>query len=307
MMKHLKILIIWACVLILPFTPIVSAGIDYTVAELDFTARKYIMQLNQQPVKLEISPVWRADTASLLIPLRFIAEMNRFVVQWDSKTSTASFSRGNTHFSVKIQYSQIQLKAPMNTPHYRIELRNNRLLLDHRTIETLFPIQAELIETNQEVIFTTDRDNILYKAPTFTLKDLKGNQVDLQKILQLPTTQLVVLNFYSTRCPICAKALPNLQKLNEDYRQKGIIVLGINTDTQNMEAERDEVIKKYGLSYPILLDPNANTYTAYSVAGIPNLFVINPQREIIQHRLGVDDSYFVFLRQYLDVYLNSVK
>jgi len=306
-MKHLKILIIWACVLILPFTPIVSAGIDYTVAELDFTARKYIMQLNQQPVKLEISPVWRADTASLLIPLRFIAEMNRFVVQWDSKTSTASFSRGNTHFSVKIQYSQIQLKAPMNTPHYRIELRNNRLLLDHRTIETLFPIQAELIETNQEVIFTTDRDNILYKAPTFTLKDLKGNQVDLQKILQLPTTQLVVLNFYSTRCPICAKALPNLQKLNEDYRQKGIIVLGINTDTQNMEAERDEVIKKYGLSYPILLDPNANTYTAYSVAGIPNLFVINPQREIIQHRLGVDDSYFVFLRQYLDVYLNSVK
>ena len=307
MMKHLKILIIWACVLILPFTPIVSAGIDYTVAELDFTARKYIMQLNQQPVKLEISPVWRADTASLLIPLRFIAEMNRFVVQWDSKTSTASFSRGNTHFSVKIQYSQIQLKAPMNTPHYRIELRNNRLLLDHRTIETLFPIQAELIETNQEVIFTTDRDNILYKAPTFTLKDLKGNQVDLQKILQLPTTQLVVLNFYSTRCPICAKALPNLQKLNEDYRQKGIIVLGINTDTQNMEAERDEVIKKYGLSYQILLDPNANTYTAYSVAGIPNLFVINPQREIIQHRLGVDDSYFVFLRQYLDVYLNSVK
>jgi len=306
-MKHLKILIIWACVLILPFTPIVSAGIDYTVAELDFTARKYIMQLNQQPVKLEISPVWRADTASLLIPLRFIAEMNRFVVQWDSKTSTASFSRGNTHFSVKIQYSQIQLKAPMNTPHYRIELRNNRLLLDHRTIETLFPIQAELIETNQEVIFTTDRDNILYKAPTFTLKDLKGNQVDLQKILQLPTTQLVVLNFYSTRCPICAKALPNLQKLNEDYRQKVIIVLGINTDTQNMEAERDEVIKKYGLSYPILLDPNANTYTAYSVAGIPNLFVINPQREIIQHRLGVDDSYFVFLRQYLDVYLNSVK
>ena len=306
-MKHLKILIIWACVLILPFTPIVSAGIDYTVAELDFTARKYIMQLNQQPVKLEISPVWRADTASLLIPLRFIAEMNRFVVQWDSKTSTASFSRGNTHFSVKIQYSQIQLKAPMNTPHYRIELRNNRLLLDHRTIETLFPIQAELIETNQEVIFTTDRDNILYKAPTFTLKDLKGNQVDLQKILQLPTTQLVVLNFYSTRCPICAKALPNLQKLNEDYRQKGIIVLGINTDTQNMEAERDEVIKKYGLSYPILLDPNANTYTAYSVAGIPNLFVINPQREIIQHRLGVDDSYFVFLRQYLDDYLNSVK
>lgn len=306
-MKHLKILIVWVCVLIFSLSPIVSAGIDYTVAELDFTARKYIMQLNQQPVKLELSPVWRADTASLLIPLRFIAEMNRFEVQWDSKTSIASFSRGNTHFSVRIQYPQIQLKAQVNLPRYRIELRNSRLLLDHRTIETLFPIQAELIETNQEVIFTTDRDNILYRAPTFTLTDLKGNQVDLLKTLQLPTTQLVVLNFYSTRCPICAKALPNLQKLNVDYRQKGIVVLGINTDTQNMEAERDEVIKKYGLSYPILLDPNADIYSAYSVAGIPNLFVINKNREIIQHRLGVDDSYFVFLRQYLEDYLNSVK
>jgi len=59
------------------------------------------------------------------------------------------------------------------------------------------------------------------------------------------------------------------------------------------------------LTYPILLDPNADVYTAYSVAGIPNLFVINQKREIIQHRLGVDDSYFVFLRKYLDTYLKT--
>lgn len=281
------------------------ADIDYSLAEMDFTARKYIMLLNQQPVKLETSPLWHAQSKTLLIPLRFIAEMNRFTVGWDAKANLATFQKGSRHFSVAMQYPVIQLITDPPLSQYQIILKGGRFLLDHRTIENLFGIRANVDEENNQVVFYTAREEIKYIAPPFSLFDLKGNPVDLQKVLNEKTTRLVILNFYSTRCPICAKAIPNLQKLHEDYEKKGIIVIGINTDTKNMEEERDAAIKKYGLTYPILLDPNADVYTAYSVAGIPNIFVIDKNREIVQHRLGVDDSYFVFLRQYLDKYLKT--
>jgi peroxiredoxin len=283
-----------------------QAELDYSRAEMDFTARKYIMLLNQQPVKLETSPIWKEESGLLLIPLRFIAEMNRFSVTWDASANQATFIKGDRRFIVIIQKGTFRLLSnPSSVPPYTIILKSNRLLLDHRTTAALLNIKFELDSENQQAVFSTPRDQILYMAPQFSLFDIKGNQIDLQKTLDEKTTRLVILNFYSTRCPICAKAIPNLQKLHEDYLSKGIVVIGINTDTKNMEKERDEAIKKYGLTYPILLDPNADVYTAYSVAGIPNLFVINQKREIIQHRLGVDDSYFVFLRKYLDTYLKT--
>jgi len=283
-----------------------QAELDYSRAEMDFTARKYIMLLNQQPVKLETSPIWKEESGLLLIPLRFIAEMNRFSVIWDASANQATFIKGDRRFIVIIQKGTFRLLSnPSSVPPYTIILKSNRLLLDHRTTAALLNIKFELDSENQQAVFSTPRDQILYMAPQFSLFDIKGNQIDLQKTLDEKTTRLVILNFYSTRCPICAKAIPNLQKLHEDYLSKGIVVIGINTDTKNMEKERDEAIKKYGLTYPILLDPNADVYTAYSVAGIPNLFVINQKREIIQHRLGVDDSYFVFLRKYLDTYLKT--
>ncbi|MDD4664308.1 MAG: redoxin domain-containing protein [Caldisericia bacterium] len=304
MKKRVWLLIFIMIGVVTPFS-LLNAEMDYSLAEMDFTARKYVMQLNQQPIKLDISPIWHMGSQSLLIPLRFIAEMNRFSVGWDAKANLATFQKGDRHFSVSLRYPLIELLSDQPLSHYQIILKGGRFLLDHRTVEKLMGIRANVDEENNQVVFYADREEILYIAPQFALFDLKGNQVDLQKTLNEKSTRLVILNFYSTRCPICAKAIPNLQKLHEDFLKKGIVVIGINTDTKNMEAERDAAIKKYGLTYPILLDPNADVYTAYSVAGIPNIFVIDKKREIIQHRLGVDDSYFAFLRKYLDEYLKT--
>ncbi|MCE5222919.1 TlpA family protein disulfide reductase [bacterium] len=304
-MKRILWLLVFVMIAVTTPFSLLKAEIDYSLAEMDFTARKYVMQLNQQPIKLETSPVWHMGSQSLLIPLRFVAEMNRFSVGWDAKANLATFQKGNRHFSVSMHYPMIKLITDQPVTQYQIILKGGRFLLDHRTIEKLLGLRANVDEENSQVVFYTDREEILYIAPQFTLFDLKENQVDLQRTLNEKSTRLVVLNFYSTRCPVCAKAIPNLQKLHENYLKKGIVVIGINTDTKDMEAERDAVIKKYGITYPILLDPKADVYTAYSVAGIPNIFVIDKNREIVQHRLGVDDSYFVFLRQYLDEYLKT--
>jgi hypothetical protein len=67
-------------------------------------------------------------------------------------------------------------------------------------------------------------------------------------------------------------------------------VIGIYTNNQNMGEERNVVILKYNLTYPILLDKNPEINTLYSISGIQNLLVINQKKEIIQHKIGLDND-----------------
>lgn len=54
---------------------------------------------------------------------------------------------------------------------------------------------------------------------------------------------VVVLNYWATWCPPCRKELPDLSRLAEAYRDKGVIVLTISD-------EPAEVLQKYLAKYP---------------------------------------------------------
>lgn len=273
---------------------------DYNRAEITMTARKFLMKINGQPFKLDISPIWDTQTNLFLIPLRTFAEVMNYKIDWNQTTATASFRKGDSFFQLELKNNKPILITGLSLSHYQSQLKNNRILLDSLSIEKLMNIQATIDTDNLEITFYTDRNKINLTAADFTLKDMTGKDFNLYQTLNSGKYKLVLINFYATRCPVCATALPNLVKLYEDYKNKGILVIGINTDTANMEKDRDAIIAKYKISYPVLLDKNAEIYTLYSVSGIPNLFVINQKGEIVQHQLGVEADYFTFLRQYID-------
>lgn len=282
-------------------TSVKSSGTsDYTKAEITMTARKFLMKINGQPFKLDISPIWDTQTNLFLIPLRTFAGVMNYDIDWNQPTATASFRKGDSFFQLKLEDKKATLITELSLSHYQSQLKNNRILLDSLSIEKLMNIQARIDTDNLEITFYTDRNKINLTAADFTLKDIAGKDFKLYQTLNSGKYKLVLINFYATRCPICATALPNLVKLYEDYKNKGILVIGINTDTANMEKDRDAIIAKYKISYPVLLDKKAEIYTLYSVSGIPNLFVINQKGEIVQHQLGVEADYFTFLRTYID-------
>jgi len=273
---------------------------DYSKAEITFTARKFLMKINSQPIKLDISPIWDEPTKTFLIPLRSFASVLNYQIDWNQKNNTASFSKGNSFFQLQIQDQKPVLISDISYGIYFSQIKNNRMLLDSNTLEKIMNIQAKIDFDNLEITFFTERSQINIIAADFELNDVAGRNFQLYQTLNSGKYKLVIINFYATRCPICATALPNLVKLYEDYKNKGILVIGINTDTANMEKDRDAIIAKYKISYPVLLDKNAEIYTLYSVSGIPNLFVINQKGEIVQHQLGVEADYFTFLRTYID-------
>ena len=129
---------------------------------------------------------------------------------------------------------------------------------------------------------SSDRDNRRYggpliekPAPDFTLRDLKGNQVSLSDFRGQP----VVLNFWATWCSPCRVEIPHLEALYTKYKDQGLVIIGMNTETDYM------VVKRFAepqISYTVLLDGGTQAQ-AYDVSGIPCTYYIDKEG-IIRHR-----------------------
>ena len=112
-------------------------------------------------------------------------------------------------------------------------------------------------------------------APDFTLRDLKGNQVSLSNFRGQP----VVVNFWATWCAPCRIEIPYLEALYTKYKDQGLVILGMNTETDYMKVKRFAVPR---ISYTVLLDGSTQAQ-GYDVSGIPCTYYID-RKGIIRHR-----------------------
>jgi len=121
------------------------------------------------------------------------------------------------------------------------------------------------------------------EALAFSLKDLYGMQVALKDFRGKP----VLLLFWATWCPSCCEEIPFLEKFYQE-RKTQLTILGLVIDGEKEKKVR-EVVKKNGISFPVLLDPKEKTARAYGVKFIPNFFLINPSGTIIAKIVGERD------------------
>lgn len=117
-------------------------------------------------------------------------------------------------------------------------------------------------------------------APNFTLKSIDGREVSLKDF----KGKVVLINFWATWCPPCREELPLFQEVYEKYKDKGFVILAINTDPENLKG----FIEEFGinLSFPILLGDD-RILDLYPVRGLPTSFLIDREGRIVKVRLGI--------------------
>jgi thiol-disulfide isomerase/thioredoxin len=96
--------------------------------------------------------------------------------------------------------------------------------------------------------FPVYQDAHLQTAPSFALKDLRGKTVRLDNY----RGKIVLLNFWATWCAPCQMEMPELQKLQKQYADKGLQILGI-TYEKEPAAKITRITRKFKLTYPVLL------------------------------------------------------
>lgn len=85
-------------------------------------------------------------------------------------------------------------------------------------------------------------------------------------------TTLVV--FWETWCPHCRREVPNLQKLYDSYKPKGLQLVGLTKISKSStEAEVTSFIAESKVSYPIAKE-NGQMSTYFGVSGIPAAAVV---------------------------------
>jgi peroxiredoxin len=83
------------------------------------------------------------------------------------------------------------------------------------------------------------------KAPDLTLKDTRGRRIRLNDY----HGKVVLLNFWATWCPPCRKEIPDLIRIQAEYRAQGLRVIGITYPPQSVAQVR-RFVRMMRFNYP---------------------------------------------------------
>jgi cytochrome c biogenesis protein CcmG, thiol:disulfide interchange protein DsbE len=112
-----------------------------------------------------------------------------------------------------------------------------------------------------------------FLAPDFTLQTGDGDTVQLSELRGRP----VVVNVWTSWCPPCREEMPALQRVYQDYKERGVVVLGLNSTVQDQRGEALAFAAEQGLTFPILLDEDGEATRLYQVRALPTTFFIDAQ------------------------------
>lgn len=118
-------------------------------------------------------------------------------------------------------------------------------------------------------------------APAWTATDLTGKKVTSADF----AGKVVLVNFWATWCLPCLREIPDFIAIQEQYRSRGFVILGISVD-EGDNASIQEFITSHQFNYPVLR-PDAGTTQAFGgISGIPASFLIDIKGQIVLHHTG---------------------
>ncbi|MBI5842310.1 MAG: TlpA family protein disulfide reductase [Chloroflexi bacterium] len=119
-----------------------------------------------------------------------------------------------------------------------------------------------------------------FLAPDFTLNTMDGQVYTLSKL----RGNAVLINLWATWCPPCRAEMPAIEKVYQEYKDQGFIVLAVNAANQDDIAAVTPFLDQYSLTFPVVLDVSGDASAKYQLQSLPSSYFIDRQgiiREVI--------------------------
>lgn len=117
-------------------------------------------------------------------------------------------------------------------------------------------------------------------APALEAIDLDGRRWTLAD----GDERLIWVNFWATWCPPCRTEMPMMERLAEAYGDR-LLVLGVDFGEEPSAVR--EFVERYGITYPILLDPTLENFFRWSpLFGLPRHYFIDPDGTVVYEVQG---------------------
>jgi cytochrome c biogenesis protein CcmG/thiol:disulfide interchange protein DsbE len=135
-------------------------------------------------------------------------------------------------------------------------------------------------------------------AAAFALTTFDGRPITLESL----RGRVVVVNFWASWCiPACYDEAPSLERAWQAYRDRGVVLVGVNIQDKEEPARR--FLTRFGHTFPNAPDPAGRVSVDYGVYGVPETFFIDRRGQGRFKQVGaVTDE---ILRRHLDVLLQE--
>jgi thiol-disulfide isomerase/thioredoxin len=112
-------------------------------------------------------------------------------------------------------------------------------------------------------------------SPPLTMESLHG--------------KVVLVQFWTYSCINCLRTLPYVTRWHEQYKDKGLVVVGVHTPEFAFEKERTNVetaIKRLGIHYPVAQDNQYRTWRAFGNQYWPAAYLIDRSGTVVATQFG---------------------
>jgi len=113
-----------------------------------------------------------------------------------------------------------------------------------------------------------------------------ANASDEPGILDLSDSRghVVVVDFWASWCVPCRRSIPWLNEMQEKYQDQGLIIIGVNDDTE--EAEYVEFLKNYPAHFKTIRDAEGILAREFDVVAMPTSYIIDRDGNVVTRHLG---------------------
>ncbi|GAC1319238.1 MAG: hypothetical protein NVS2B16_02620 [Chloroflexota bacterium] len=257
--------------------PVAAETIQRTIAEVGPKGQRVAV------LAISVDPEHDTPTA-----IRHFLRQHRALQRWHYLTGTRAQLRpiwDAYHLYVAPANASPREAQAHTSATYLIDaLGHERVLMggDPNTSDLAFDVRLFLgISATTHGSLAVPAPEVDHAAPALVLPTLHGRTVSLASL----RGKVVVLNFWATWCTACASEIPRLSRWYPQVARRGILVLGI--DVQEDAAAVRAYARKYGISYPILLDASGTITARYDAAGLPKTVVVDQQGVVQSVKLGV--------------------
>jgi thiol-disulfide isomerase/thioredoxin len=134
--------------------------------------------------------------------------------------------------------------------------------------------ESKVADANRTAPEITGITHWLNSAP-LKLTDLRG--------------KVVFVDFWTYGCINCVNTLPHVTKLQEKYKDKGLVIIGVHSPEFAFEKSTANIaaaIKRHGITYPVAQDNDFATWNAYRNRFWPAQYIVDKNGKIVFEHAG---------------------